>query len=207
MGGGGWEGTTQRLGRVRDGESEKAKLDRFQRRPGAPAAAAPPRLRLPMAVGGRRACGEPGCISPPPGAPPSRRELLRTRPRSGRRAPGSRRAAAEQGARGPGGGEGARWGQRRHGQGVPPSVTWIPRATGVLLRGHRDATLTGQTPGHSWGAAVPRHAGAAPGQAGRRAYPASPAGDPLPRRAGRAGRGGRRRSRGKGAPSPPWACT
>lgn len=77
----------------------------------------------------------------------------------------------------------------------------------VQLRGRRDATLAGQTPGRSWGAAVPRHAGAAPGQAGRRAYPASPAGDPLPRGAGRAGQRGRRRSRGKRAPSPPWACT
>lgn len=125
------------------------------------------------------------------------------------RAPPSGRPAGS-GERAGGGGAGRAWTgrrggharrePRRHRRGVPPSVTWVQRVTGrpaERARG-RGRGRPESRAGAPRGAAVPRHAGAAPGRAGPRAYPAGPARDPLPLGAGRAGRGARRRSRGRG---------
>lgn len=106
-------------------------------------------------------------------------QTLRERP-SGR--------LAGRGQRGGGGGGGV-----CEDPGVPPSVTWVPRGRRRPARGAQGRS--------SGAAAAPRHAGAAPGPAGRRAYPVGPAPGPLPRRAGR-GAQAPGRSRGQGHPSP-----
>lgn len=81
-------------------------------------------------------------------------------------------------------------GDPRGGAGESPAlVTWVPRVTGVRLRGRRDAAQAGRSPRpSSAAAAAPGHASAAPGRAVGEPNPWSP--PQIPSHAGRGGETG-----------------
>lgn len=88
------------------------------------------------------------------------RELSKTRPRSGRRAPGELAGGRRAGCAPTGRRRGrARWDPWRHRRGVPPSVTWVQRVADVQLRGPGDAVQAVQRPGRSSGRCGPQTRG------------------------------------------------